>query len=132
MYVLFGYTRKSKMESTLSRPLDWCQNENDVFSMVLKRLSQTPEDEDYVECAGDPKHFPLKTSDAESEPYSGFVVADLPGFNTNVGAEYVNKSVNTKHFFRRFDRFDIGEWRKENKENERKFCKLTGVISRWY
>lgn len=132
MYVLFRYTRKSKLESTLSRPLDWCENESDVFSMVLKRLAQTPEDEDYSECAGDPTHFPLKTTDNEPGHYSGFVVADLPGFNVNVGEEYVNRSVKTKHFIRRYDRFDIKDWRKANKENEREFCKLTGVISRWY
>lgn len=133
MYVLFRYTRKSKVESTLSRPLDWCEKESDVYSMVLKRLSQTPDEEDYVECAGDPTHFPLKTSsDAEPGHYSGFVVAHLPGFNTNVGSEYVNRSVKTKHFVQRFDRFDIKEWRRASKENEREFCKLTGVVSRWY
>lgn len=84
--------------------------------MVLKRLSQFPEDEDYSECAGDPTHFPLKIANNEPGHYSGLVVTNLPRFNTNVGAEYVNRSVKTKHFVRRYNRFDTREWGKESRE----------------
>lgn len=125
MFVLYKYKLDIDTPTQHSRPMDWCADENDIDELIQKRLLADSADKNDYKPVNQPRAFTV--SDKLSE---GYVVADIPNFDPNSGPKFQDIQPQSIQYVRRYEKFDVSDWRQEHPENERKYCKFLDIVCR--
>ena len=127
MFLLYKFKRLGDRGADVDDPIDWSENENDVYARFLQEIGDPNVTLDYIEVEN-PCAFSQKLSTYKhNHKVEGYAIAELPNFDPSKVRAHLNPRVTSQDFVRRFDKFDLREWRKTD-NNERKLCDVLGIV----